>query len=77
MNAALKPALEALAAGKMIVITGDRLRGGDIDLCLAARHVTPQAVNLLGGYGARGRDQAEAAKIVSDASAVARACCGS
>ena len=35
--------------------------------------LTPQAVNALGGYGARGRDQAEAAKIVSDASAVARA----
>jgi len=35
--------------------------------------LTPQAVNALGGYGARGRDQAEAAKIVADASAVARA----
>ena len=35
--------------------------------------LTPQAVNILGGYGARGRNQAEAAKIVSDASAVARA----
>jgi 3-methyl-2-oxobutanoate hydroxymethyltransferase len=35
--------------------------------------LTPQAVNLLGGYGARGRNQAEAAKIVADASAVAQA----
>ncbi len=35
--------------------------------------LTPQAVNLLGGYGARGRNQAEAAKIVADASAVAHA----
>ncbi len=35
--------------------------------------LTPQAVNALGGYGARGRNQAEAAKIISDASAVARA----
>jgi len=34
--------------------------------------LTPQAVNILGGYGARGRNQAEAAKIISDASAVAR-----
>ena len=51
MNAALKPALEVLAAGKMIVITGDRLRGGDIDLCLAARHVTPQAVNFMATHG--------------------------
>jgi 3-methyl-2-oxobutanoate hydroxymethyltransferase len=35
--------------------------------------LTPQAVNSLGGYGPRGRNQFEAAKIVSDASAVARA----
>jgi 3-methyl-2-oxobutanoate hydroxymethyltransferase len=35
--------------------------------------LTPQAVNVLGGYGARGRNQAEGAKIVADASAVARA----
>jgi 3-methyl-2-oxobutanoate hydroxymethyltransferase len=35
--------------------------------------LTPQAVNTLGGYGARGRNQAEAAKIISDASSVARA----
>src|SRR5919112_2584740 len=35
--------------------------------------LTPQAVNALGGYGPRGRNQSEAAKIVSDASAVARA----
>jgi 3-methyl-2-oxobutanoate hydroxymethyltransferase len=35
--------------------------------------LTPQAVNALGGYGPRGRNQLEAAKIISDASAVARA----
>jgi 3-methyl-2-oxobutanoate hydroxymethyltransferase len=35
--------------------------------------LTPQAVNALGGYGARGRSEAEAAKIVSDARAVADA----
>lgn len=35
--------------------------------------LTPQAVNILGGYGARGRDKAEAAKIVADAVAVATA----
>jgi 3-methyl-2-oxobutanoate hydroxymethyltransferase len=35
--------------------------------------LTPQSVNVLGGYGARGRNQAEAASIVADASAVARA----
>ena len=37
--------------------------------------LTPQAVNALGGYGARGRSDAEAAKILADAQAVAEAGC--
>ncbi|MCW2412481.1 MULTISPECIES: 3-methyl-2-oxobutanoate hydroxymethyltransferase [unclassified Sphingobium] len=37
--------------------------------------LTPQAVNALGGYGPRGRDAAEAAKIRNDAGAVAAAGC--
>ncbi|HEY9552355.1 3-methyl-2-oxobutanoate hydroxymethyltransferase [Allosphingosinicella sp.] len=37
--------------------------------------LTPQAVNVLGGYRARGRDDAEAEKIVADARAVAEAGC--
>jgi 3-methyl-2-oxobutanoate hydroxymethyltransferase len=32
--------------------------------------LTPQAVNILGGYGARGREQREAEKIIADARAV-------
>jgi len=35
--------------------------------------LTPQAVNQLGGYGARGRSEAEAEKIVADAVALAEA----
>jgi 3-methyl-2-oxobutanoate hydroxymethyltransferase len=35
--------------------------------------LTPQAVNALGGYGARGRSEAEATKILADARAVAQA----
>ena len=35
--------------------------------------LTPQAVNVLGGYGARGKNEVEAAKIVGDARAVAEA----
>jgi 3-methyl-2-oxobutanoate hydroxymethyltransferase len=35
--------------------------------------LTPQAVNVLGGYGARGRSEAEAAKILGDAQALADA----
>jgi 3-methyl-2-oxobutanoate hydroxymethyltransferase len=35
--------------------------------------LTPQAVNVLGGYGARGRTQEEAAKIIDDGRAIAEA----
>ncbi len=35
--------------------------------------LTPQAVNVLGGYNARGRSEAEADKIVGDAQALAQA----
>jgi 3-methyl-2-oxobutanoate hydroxymethyltransferase len=35
--------------------------------------LTPQAVNVLGGYGARGRSDAEAEKIVDDAKALDKA----
>jgi len=35
--------------------------------------LTPQAVNVLGGYNARGRSEAEATKIVEDAKALADA----
>lgn len=37
--------------------------------------LTPQAVNALGGYGARGRSKAEADKILADAKAIADAGC--
>jgi 3-methyl-2-oxobutanoate hydroxymethyltransferase len=35
--------------------------------------LTPQAVNILGGYGARGREDREAQKIIADARAVDQA----
>ncbi len=44
-------AVEALAQGRMIIITGDRLRGGDIDFAIAARHVTADAVNFMASHG--------------------------
>jgi 3-methyl-2-oxobutanoate hydroxymethyltransferase len=37
--------------------------------------LTPQAVNALGGYGARGKSEAEAKKILADARAVSEAGC--
>jgi 3,4-dihydroxy 2-butanone 4-phosphate synthase/GTP cyclohydrolase II len=51
MNPALSPAVSAalssLAAGKMVLITGDALRGGDIDLVIAARSADASAINFL------------------------------
>lgn len=47
----LQPALDALAEGRIIVITGDRLRGGDIDFCVAADRVTPDAINFMATHG--------------------------
>jgi 3-methyl-2-oxobutanoate hydroxymethyltransferase len=35
--------------------------------------LTPQAVNILGGYGARGKDETEAQKILADARAISDA----
>jgi 3,4-dihydroxy 2-butanone 4-phosphate synthase/GTP cyclohydrolase II len=51
MSAALDTALAAIAAGRMVVIAGDRLRGGDIDFMIAASHVTPQAINFMATHG--------------------------
>jgi 3,4-dihydroxy 2-butanone 4-phosphate synthase len=51
MSAGLEAALEAIAAGRIVVIAGDRLRGGDIDLMIAARHVTPEAINFMATHG--------------------------
>ena len=48
---ALHDALDALADGRMVVITGDRFRGGDIDFCVAAKHVTPDAINFMATHG--------------------------
>lgn len=51
MSAALDAALAAIAAGRIVVIAGDALRGGDIDLMIAARHVTPEAINFMATHG--------------------------
>ena len=51
MTTALDRAVSALAAGKVIVLTGDRLRGGDIDFAVAARHASADAVNFMATHG--------------------------
>lgn len=47
----LEDALGALARGEIIVITGDRLRGGDIDFCTPARLVTAEKINFMATHG--------------------------
>ena len=44
-------ALADIAAGKIVVLTGDRLRGGDIDFLVAARHADAAAVNFMATHG--------------------------
>ncbi|WP_017664185.1 3,4-dihydroxy-2-butanone-4-phosphate synthase [Porphyrobacter sp. AAP82] len=51
MRAGLDAALAAIAAGRIVVIAGDALRGGDIDLMIAAKHVTPEAINVMATHG--------------------------
>ena len=43
----LSAALSRLAEGKMVLITGDALRGGDIDLVIPARFADAAAINFL------------------------------
>jgi 3,4-dihydroxy 2-butanone 4-phosphate synthase len=47
----LDQALTQIAAGRIVVIAGDRLRGGDIDLMIAAKFVTPEAINFMATHG--------------------------
>ena len=47
----LDPALEALERGEIVVLTGDRLRGGDIDFCTPASLVTPEKINFMATHG--------------------------
>lgn len=48
---ALEPALEALKRGEIIILTGDQLRGGDIDFCTPASMVTPEKINFMATHG--------------------------
>ena len=51
MTARLDAALAALAQGRIIVLTGDRLRGGDIDFAVAAQHADAAAINFMATHG--------------------------
>ena len=55
MSEHLPPAIEAacaqLAGGGIVLMSGDRLRGGDIDFVLAARAVTAERINFMATHG--------------------------
>lgn len=53
MTQMLESALETIAAGKIILLTGDRLRGGDIDMMVAARFATADHIAYMARH-ARG-----------------------
>jgi 3-methyl-2-oxobutanoate hydroxymethyltransferase len=61
-----------LEGGQVMAETIAFLTGRGIPV-MAHVGLTPQSVNALGGYGARGRDQEEHAKILADGKAVADA----
>ena len=44
-------ALAEIAAGQIVVLSGDRLRGGDIDFMVAARHADAATINFMATYG--------------------------
>ncbi|MBK9432887.1 MAG: 3,4-dihydroxy-2-butanone-4-phosphate synthase [Sphingomonadales bacterium] len=47
----LDAALEAIGKGEIIFLTGDRFRRGDIDFAIAAKHITPDAINFMARHG--------------------------
>ncbi len=51
MSSGLDKAIAALAAGRIVVLTGDKLRGGDIDFAVAARHADAAAINFMATHG--------------------------
>lgn len=48
---ALSAAVAALAAGHIIVLTDDADRENEGDLCVAAEHASPEAINFMAVYG--------------------------
>ncbi len=47
----IEAAVDALKQGKVIIITGDRYRRGDMDFAIAAQHATPEAINFMATHG--------------------------
>ena len=51
MVSTINEAVEDIKNGKMIILVDDEDRENEGDLCMAAQHVTPKAVNFMARYG--------------------------
>ena len=51
MVSSVKEAIEDIKKGKMVILVDDEDRENEGDLCMAAEHVTPEAVNFMAKYG--------------------------
>jgi len=47
----IEEAIEDIKNGKMVILVDDEDRENEGDLCMAAEHVTPEAVNFMAKYG--------------------------
>lgn len=47
----IKEAIEDIKDGKMVILVDDEDRENEGDLCIAAEHITPEAVNFMAKYG--------------------------
>jgi len=47
----IKEAIEDIKNGKMVILVDDEDRENEGDLCMAAEHVTPEAINFMAKYG--------------------------
>src|ERR687884_181934 len=49
--ARIEDAIEAIRAGKMIIVVDDEDRENEGDLTIAAEKITPEAINFMARYG--------------------------
>lgn len=51
MVSSVREGIEDIQKGKMIILVDDEDRENEGDLCMAAEHVTPEAINFMAKYG--------------------------
>ncbi|HRR41963.1 MAG TPA: bifunctional 3,4-dihydroxy-2-butanone-4-phosphate synthase/GTP cyclohydrolase II [Syntrophales bacterium] len=47
----IKEAIDDIKKGKMVILVDDEDRENEGDLCMAAEHITPEAINFMAKYG--------------------------